>query len=412
MIVVLGLSLSAAVVTTAQAALRNFGDPPPDCTIAKVMQNDGDFPPPPLGPPGCRLIDSSALTITSAVAVPDSGNSYRLQIAVAVGSVTKNNQSYPITNAYVSSTINAQNCFQWGDGNPDFECVPVYRYENPDGSGGSGGNLPLCNDGTCKLLFTPNPSALRQWVRVQVVGVASGLGAAGGYHAAANAIVYVDPRGLPPTAVIRAVQSSSDPFTWTFDGRGSVAQEPGRSITGWAWDFGDGKTATGSMVEHTFDESGLFTVKLKVTDSAGAEGSTQYLADVSPLVVSLSAGVTNGKVFSVDVTVKNADTAPMTGLAFEDPQGIVADPTIGDPATAAQVAAVDGPDSRPADVTGGGRIRDGDRDVLRGEARRHRPRLEGDCDRQRRRDPDRHGARDRADRAPSDHHGREAADLQ
>ncbi len=57
------------------------------------------------------------------------------------------------------------------------------------------------------------------------------------------------------------------------------------------------------------------------------------------LVVSLSAGVTNGKVFSVDVTVKNTTTRPMTNVAFTQPEGIL-------PIAEGKISLVSGPTPR------------------------------------------------------------------
>lgn len=53
-----------------------------------------------------------------------------------------------------------------------------------------------------------------------------------------------------------------------FDGSASTVAA-GRTITGYAWDFGDGGTSTGPIVSHQFLAAGNYTVRLLVTDSAG-----------------------------------------------------------------------------------------------------------------------------------------------
>ncbi|MCC5839217.1 MAG: immunoglobulin domain-containing protein [Opitutales bacterium] len=53
-----------------------------------------------------------------------------------------------------------------------------------------------------------------------------------------------------------------------FDASASVAEYQA-TITGYAWDFGDGHTATGPQVAHTFATEGVFEVELTVTSSAG-----------------------------------------------------------------------------------------------------------------------------------------------
>jgi len=55
----------------------------------------------------------------------------------------------------------------------------------------------------------------------------------------------------------------------TFNGTGSTAPS-GRTVTGWAWNFGDGSApASGATTTHAYSASGSYTATLIVTDSAG-----------------------------------------------------------------------------------------------------------------------------------------------
>lgn len=56
----------------------------------------------------------------------------------------------------------------------------------------------------------------------------------------------------------------------TFDGSGSTA--PGE-IVSFEWDFGDGTTATGAVIGHTYAAEGVYTVSLSVTDEGGVAGT-------------------------------------------------------------------------------------------------------------------------------------------
>jgi PKD repeat protein len=58
-----------------------------------------------------------------------------------------------------------------------------------------------------------------------------------------------------------------------FDARASVAP-PGRIITTYSWNWGDGETDTGITENHDYRNAGTFIVTLTVTDSAGVSAST------------------------------------------------------------------------------------------------------------------------------------------
>jgi len=63
----------------------------------------------------------------------------------------------------------------------------------------------------------------------------------------------------------------------TFDGTDSAVSEDcgcGTTIVSYEWDFGDGETDSGSIVNHTYVTVGTYTVTLTVTDSNGKSAVT------------------------------------------------------------------------------------------------------------------------------------------
>ena len=66
----------------------------------------------------------------------------------------------------------------------------------------------------------------------------------------------------PPTASFTYTCAA---LTCGFDGSGSSG--PQASIVAWTWDFGDGTSGSGPIVNHTFVAGGTYTVTLKVTDA-------------------------------------------------------------------------------------------------------------------------------------------------
>jgi len=54
---------------------------------------------------------------------------------------------------------------------------------------------------------------------------------------------------------------------------GSASRDPDGDIANYSWDFGDGKTAYGMVVVHSYDNSGTYKPVLTVTDEYGAKGT-------------------------------------------------------------------------------------------------------------------------------------------
>ena len=69
-----------------------------------------------------------------------------------------------------------------------------------------------------------------------------------------------------------------------FDGRASFDEDG--SIVEYAWDFGDGYTASGAIVSHSYDDAGSYYATLTVTDDCGdesiADGVTVSVSDLDP----------------------------------------------------------------------------------------------------------------------------------
>jgi PKD repeat protein len=79
----------------------------------------------------------------------------------------------------------------------------------------------------------------------------------------------VDGSNLPPVADAEpAVRSGPAPLEVRFDG--SLSRDPDGAITSWEWDFGDGTSASGAEITHTYAAGGRYFPSLTVRDGAGA----------------------------------------------------------------------------------------------------------------------------------------------
>ena len=90
----------------------------------------------------------------------------------------------------------------------------------------------------------------------------------------------------PPPSNEPPVSDAGDPYSGTvnqpvqFDGSGS--SDPDGNIVSYEWDFGDGHTGTGSMLEHTYTKADTFIVSLTVTDNGGASAKQMTMATIVP----------------------------------------------------------------------------------------------------------------------------------
>jgi len=76
---------------------------------------------------------------------------------------------------------------------------------------------------------------------------------------------------------------TDNPLAVQLDGSGSSDSDG--SIVNYAWETGDGQTATGTQASFTFPENGIYPVTLTVTDNEGATGSLTRQVTVGRAVV-------------------------------------------------------------------------------------------------------------------------------
>ncbi|MCC6848571.1 MAG: hypothetical protein IT294_08730 [Deltaproteobacteria bacterium] len=256
------LTLASAAAVFAENPPHNLGATPPACTTAQMMQDNGQFPPAPYGPPGCLLPGNAGVAITEAQATYDGQGFFRLDVAATKGAVTRNGTSYPVTSVVIWNYFgNRGGPFEWTPGDGVFELSPNIEYRNPDGSGGGGDVVGICAP-PCKLLFRPvSPEA--HWFRVTVEGYAPGAGSYG-FHAAASTIVQVPE--LPKVhANLRVTNVGGK--TMRFDASASTG-----NIERYQFFFGDNtsfKIGPDTVVDHEYAATGKFNVMLYVYGESG-----------------------------------------------------------------------------------------------------------------------------------------------
>jgi glucose/arabinose dehydrogenase len=85
------------------------------------------------------------------------------------------------------------------------------------------------------------------------------------------------PNDLIPTAAATATPTSGGaPLDVQFDGTGSSDPDADDELT-YHWDFGDGQSADTAAPSHTYDTPGIYTARLRVTDTHGATNTSDPL---------------------------------------------------------------------------------------------------------------------------------------
>jgi hypothetical protein len=92
-----------------------------------------------------------------------------------------------------------------------------------------------------------------------------------------NALECTPEVGLIPTFVVPSAVNQGDLVQFDGSTSASTLIVP---RTGYAWDFGDGTTAVGPSVEHSYTKGGAYTVKLTLTDRGGDIRSVTHAISV------------------------------------------------------------------------------------------------------------------------------------
>jgi PKD repeat protein len=142
-----------------------------------------------------------------------------------------------------------------------------------------------------------------------------------GRSAAAAGSITVSSGGTPSARFTVSPTSPNLGDTLFFNASASIAPS-GRSVVSYDWTFGDGGTASGATVSHSFATAGSYRVTLTVTDSRGATGATDTSVTVAnsqptaSFLFSPSTPSTNTPVF-FDASASRATVPGRTLVSYD-----------------------------------------------------------------------------------------------
>ena len=162
---------------------------------------------------------------------------------------------------------------------------------------------------------SPNPSAIYTTPGIYTVllTVTDNQGAT----AVRSQTVTVNPANIAPVPVIAATPLTGPaPLTVNVNGAGSSDLDG--SIVNYAWNFGNGETATGPLGQVTFTTGGSYTIRLTVTDNRGTSRNT---------TVTVVAGAVNVRPTAAITALPTSGPAPLlaqvSSVGSVDPDGSI-----------------------------------------------------------------------------------------
>jgi len=131
----------------------------------------------------------------------------------------------------------------------------------------------------------------------------------------------VPPQKQPPVARFVLSPSTQEVGkSMSFDG--SSSSDSDGTIMGYAWDFGDGGTASGVTSSHTYASAGTLTVKLTVTDNDGLINSTTLPVTVTspPKLgsININGGASSTNTTAVTLSLDASSSSGVSQMRFSN----------------------------------------------------------------------------------------------
>lgn len=171
------------------------------------------------------------------------------------------------------------------------------------------------NFGNGTTSSSPNPSAVFNTAGTFTISLS--VTDNSGASAVKSTTIVVNPTNVAPVPVISATPlTGSAPLTVNVNGAGS--SDADGSIVSYAWDFGNGQTATGATASTVYSSLGSYTLRLTVTDNRGSVRST---------TTTIVAGTTNQRPVAVITALPTSGPAPLVvtlkSTGSNDPDGTI-----------------------------------------------------------------------------------------
>jgi len=284
------------------------------------------------------------VTGTAALVIANGNATTPDEVRAAIESTAKDLGSSGRDNTYGSGLVNATAALGWNVGPVDNP--PTVSLISP-------ANASVIT-GAVTLSATANDDNGINEVVFKVDGSEVGSDTTAPYELIWNSANVSDgSHTISATAIDTALQTKSDSVTITVDNindtpvanagpdlsgyageavvlNGSSSFDPDGSIVSYDWNFGDGSSASGATVSHTYTTIGLYTATLTVTDNDGATDTdtaevlisdkpatpTLHVGDITFTYRQAGSSKRPSCRVSVSVPIRDSGNAPVGGTAI------------------------------------------------------------------------------------------------
>jgi hypothetical protein len=132
---------------------------------------------------------------------------------------------------------------------------------------------------------------------------------------------------LPPAVRTNGPYTGTTAIPVAFSSAGSSDPDGDDATLRFAWNFGDGATATGPSPSHTYAAAGTYTVRLTVTDEQGLSTTAETTATISPRQVEIDVEQPGSPARTINLSIKRQGLSQLAivtvfGSATFDADGI------------------------------------------------------------------------------------------
>ncbi len=123
----------------------------------------------------------------------------------------------------------------------------------------------------------------------------------------------------PDAQFTMSTNIGSFPLLVVFDASGSSDSDG--TIEQYDWQFGDGTTGRGAVVQHTYSTTGTYSAQLTVTDNGGLNDALSQEIDVKPQY-SISGSISLADHVVTDSDINDVNVSPVSNNSFTDAQSV------------------------------------------------------------------------------------------